>query len=106
MSLVFIFLCTINQEKAFTFEGAFDFQTKLARRNGIGFKDLDKTVKKDFTENKLKKDKDQTLEFAVKPNKCIEASKDMSPFKSSVSKSKRLHWKLKVSRRIEITKDK
>ena len=106
MSLVFAFLCTTKQAKVLTFKGSFDFHIKLAKRNKIGFKGLDKTVKKDFTENKLKKDKDQTLEFAVKPNKCIEASKDMSPFKSSVSKSMRLHWKLKVSRRIEITKDK
>ena len=44
-----------NQAKALTFEGAFDFQSKLAKRNGIRFKDLDKTVKKDFTKNKLRK---------------------------------------------------
>ena len=48
-----------------TFEGAFDFQIKLVGRNEIGFKDLDKTMKKDFTNNKSKEGKDQALEYVV-----------------------------------------
>ena len=33
--MVFTFLCGTNQAKALNFEGAFDFQTKLARRKGL-----------------------------------------------------------------------
>ncbi|RVW46815.1 Transcription initiation factor TFIID subunit 1 [Vitis vinifera] len=46
MSLVFTFLCDTNQAKALTFEGAFDFHSKLAGRNKIGFEKLDKAKKK------------------------------------------------------------
>ena len=50
--MTFTFLCTTNQAKALTFEWAFDFQTKLVGKNGIGFEKLGKTKKKDFIENK------------------------------------------------------
>ena len=39
-----------------TFEEAFDFQMKLVGKEGIEIGDLDKTKKKDFTENKLEED--------------------------------------------------
>ena len=44
MSLVLTFLCTTNQAKALTFEGAFDFQINLAEGNGIEFKKLNKAM--------------------------------------------------------------
>lgn len=46
MSLMFTFLCSTNQEKALTFDGAFDFHKNLARKNEIGFNKLDKAKKK------------------------------------------------------------
>ena len=75
MSLVFTFLCTTNLAKALTFEGAFDFQTKLAWKKGIGFEDLDKTKKKGFIENKSKEDKEHALEFAVVGDKPLQRLK-------------------------------
>ena len=88
--LIFLSLCTTNQVKALTFEGAFDFQTKLDRRYEIGFKDLDNTVKKDFTENKPKGEHVQALEFAVERDKCAVESENMSLLRSTISKSIRL----------------
>ena len=43
---MFTFLCTTNLAKALTFEGAFDFQTNLVKRNGSGLEKLDKVKKK------------------------------------------------------------
>ena len=65
MSLVFIFLSTTNQAKAFTFGGAFDFQIKLLGRKGIRLEDLDKAMKKDLIENEPVGDKHQPLEYVV-----------------------------------------
>lgn len=63
MSLMFTFSCSINQEKALTFDGAFDFHKNLARKNEIGFNKLDKAKKKKIAENKLKEDKDLALDL-------------------------------------------
>lgn len=46
MLLMFTFSCSTNQEKALTFDGAFDFHKNLARKNEIGFNKLDKAKKK------------------------------------------------------------
>lgn len=46
MLLMFTFSCSTNQEKASTFDGAFDFHKNLARKNEIGFNKLDKAKKK------------------------------------------------------------
>ena len=103
MSLVFAFLCTTKQAKVLTFKGSFDFHIKLAKRNKIGFKGLDKTVKKDFTENEPKKNKDQTLEFTVERDKCTKISEDTSLSRSSVSYE--ITSKVKIPRRrVGITK--
>ena len=54
---------------------------KLDRKKGIGFEDLDKTIKKDFTKKKKKKpeeDKDQALESAMVGEKHTEVSEDIS----------------------------
>ena len=95
MLLVLIFLCTTNHVKALTFDGAFDFQPKLVGRNGIGLEGLDKTMKKDFTENEPVEDKDQTLELVVEKDKCTELSEDMSLLRSSISKSVRVCQELR-----------
>ena len=50
---------------------------------------MDKTKKKDFTENKLE-DKDNALESAVVGDKCIEVSEDMSLSNKSILVSVRL----------------
>ena len=65
MSLVLTFLCTNTHIKALTFDGAFDFQTKLVERSEIGIETLDKTMKKDFIENGLAENRDQTLESLI-----------------------------------------
>ena len=96
---MFTFSCTTNQAKALTFEGAFDFQTKLDRKKGIGFEDLDKVIKKDFTKNKPNEDKDQALESTVMGDKHTEVSEDISLSRESISKSVRLRWKLKFQER-------
>ena len=93
--MVFTFLCTTNHVKVLTFEGTFNFQTKLAWRNQIGLEGLDKTVKKDFTKNESVEDRDQTLESMVEEDKCIELSEDMSLLRSSISKSVKLCRKLR-----------
>ena len=93
--MVFTFSCTTNPAKALTFEGAFDFQTKLVGKNGIGFKDLVKTIKKDFTEKELEEDKDHALEYVVVGDKHIEVSDDMSLSREPILVSVRLRWKLK-----------
>lgn len=46
MLLMFTFSCSTNQEKALSFDGAFDFHKNLARKNEIGFNKLDKAKKK------------------------------------------------------------
>ena len=78
-----------------TFEGVFDFQTKLVRQNGIGFKDVVKTIKKDFTEKELEEDKDHALDYVVVGDKHIEVSDDMSLSREPILVSVRLRWKLK-----------
>ena len=78
MSLVFTFLSTTNQAKAFTFSGAFDFQIKLAGRKGIRLEDLDKAMKKDLTENELVGDKHQPLESTVEEDNPTALSNNMS----------------------------
>ena len=78
-----------------TFEGVFDFQTKLVGKNGIGFKDLVKTIKKNFTEKELEEDKDHALEYVVVGDKHIEVSDDMSLSREPILVSVRLQWKLK-----------
>ena len=93
--MVFTFSCTTNPIKALTFEGVFDFQTKLVGKNGIGFKDLVKTIKKDFTEKELEEDKDHALEYVVVGDKHIEVSDDMSLSREPILVSVRLRWKLK-----------
>ena len=53
---------------------------KLDRKKGIGFEDLDKTIKKDFTKEKKKpeEDKDQALESTMVGEKHTEVSEDIS----------------------------
>ena len=52
-------------------------------------------MKKDFTKNKAKKDRDQALEFAVEKDKYIKVSEDMNLSRSSISELVRLQKKLK-----------
>ena len=52
-------------------------------------------MKKDFSKNEPMKNKDQTLEFVVEKDKCTQLSEDMSLSRSSISKSVRLHRKLR-----------
>ena len=73
---MFTFLCSINQARPLTFEGAFELYKNLAGRNKIGFETFDKVKKKDFTKNKSDDDKDQALESA-KGEKNIEVKEDM-----------------------------
>ena len=61
----------------------------------LDFEDLDKTMEKDFTKNKAKKDRDQALEFAVEKDKYIKVSEDMNLSRSSISELVRLQKKLK-----------
>ena len=61
----------------------------------MDFEDLDKAMKKDFTKNKAKKDRDQALEFAVEKDKYIKVSEDMNLSRSSISELVRLQKKLK-----------
>ena len=63
--------------RALTFEGAFELHKNLAGRNKIGFETFDKAKEKDFTENKLDDDKDQTLESTKEGEKSIELREDM-----------------------------
>ena len=53
MSMIFTFLCSTNHAKTTTFDEAFDFQIKLARRKEIKIEDLDNVVKKYLIENGL-----------------------------------------------------
>ena len=71
MSLVFTFLYITNQATPLTFERAFDFQINLVGMSGIGFKDLDNIVKKDFIENEPEEKKDQALESTIERDKYI-----------------------------------
>ena len=95
MSLVLTFLCTTNHAKALTFDGTFDFQTKLVRMNEIGLESLDKTMKFFFTENEPTEDKDQILKFVVLKDKCTKLSEDTNLSRSSISKLIRLRRKLR-----------
>ena len=61
MTLVFTFLSATNQTKDLTLNGAWDFQTKSTRNDGVGSIWLDKTEKNDFIVNKPEEDKDQAL---------------------------------------------
>ena len=54
-----------------------------------------KKNKKDFTENKPKKDKNQALEFAAEEDKCTKVSEDMSLSRFSISILRRLQRKLR-----------
>ena len=90
MSLVFTFLITTNQAKAFTFGGAFDFQIKLVGRKGIRLEDLDKAMEKDLTENEPVGYKHQPLESMVEEDDCLALSENMSLSSSSISRSVRL----------------
>ena len=74
-----------------TFEGTFDFQTKLVGKKGIGLGGLDNTRKKDFIENELEEDKDHALESIVVGDKCTKVSHDMSLSRESILISVRLH---------------
>ena len=56
----------------------------------MDFEDLDKAMKKDFTKNKAKKDRDQALEFAVEKDKYIKVSEDMNLSRSLISELVRL----------------
>ena len=47
---------------------AFDFKTKLTRKNGTGIWDLDKTKKKDLIENKSEENRDYALEITTRIN--------------------------------------
>ena len=47
--MVFFFLCTTDQGIALTFEGTFDLHKNLDEKKGIGFKNLDETIKKDLS---------------------------------------------------------
>ena len=69
-SLVFTFLYTTNQAKALPFKEAFDFQTKSAKKKGLGFKDLDlrtwtRPKRKIFIGNKPEEYKDHALESTM-----------------------------------------
>ena len=57
---------------------------------------MDKTMKRDLTENKPKEDKDQTLESSLERDKCNKVSEDMSLSRSTIFESMRLHRKLKL----------
>ena len=75
---MFTFLCTNNQARALTFEGAFDLHKNLARMNKTWFEKFDKAKKKDLTVKKSNEDKDQALESTTKGEKCTELREDMS----------------------------
>ena len=71
------------------------FQTKLEGMKGTGSEWLDKATKKDFTVNKPKEDKDQTLACGVDGDKWKWVREDIILSRSSISKSETLPWKLK-----------
>ena len=66
---------------------ALDCHTNLAREKGHKFDRLDKATKRDFTKNKLEKDKDQALAFGMVEDKCIRLREDTYLSRSSISKS-------------------
>ena len=55
MSLVFSFLCAINQTKTMTLEGTLDFHKILVGYKETKSEKLDKAKRKDFTENTVAK---------------------------------------------------
>ena len=78
------------RSKAWTLDGALDYHTNLAREKGHKFDRLDKATKRDFTKNKLEKDKDQALAFGMVEDKCIRLREDTYLSRSSISKSIRI----------------
>ena len=75
LSLVFAFSCTTNQAKALTFEGAFDFQTNLAKRNKIGFQELDKAKKKKLFRINLRRIKTKHLNLRQQETRALKLVK-------------------------------
>ena len=70
LSLVFIFLCDTNQEKALTLDKTLYFHINQVGEKKTISNVLDKAMKNDLTGNNPEEVNDHALEFGVDEDKC------------------------------------